>query len=188
MGPKVQSTLFNCGTLRYPKTSNRKARPMLRSVTVVLCVGLMLSGCARLSNSRLNPLNWFGPSAPVANITADGELRPLVTAGQANVIDNRVLIDQITDLQIEPTSSGAILRATGLAATQGFYNAELVLAQSDNGAVTYDFRVAAPAGFEAIGTEASRRVTVALELSNAELAGIRNLTVRGLQNARESRR
>jgi hypothetical protein len=161
---------------------------MLRSLTLILCLGLMLSGCAKLANSRLNPLNWFGPSAPVANTTADGALRPLVTAEQATVVDTRVLIDQIVEMQVEPTTSGAILRATGLAATQGFYNAELVLAASENGDVTYDFRVAAPAGFEAIGTEASRRITVALELSNAQLAGIGNITVRGAQNARGSRR
>lgn len=161
---------------------------MLRSVTLILCLGLMLSGCAKLANSRFNPVNWFGPSAPVANVTADGELRPLVTVAEAAVVDTRVLIDQIVEMQVEPTGSGAILRATGLAATQGFYNAELVLAASDNGDMTYDFRVAAPAGFEAIGTEASRRITVALELSNAELAGIGNITVRGAQNARGSRR
>ena len=161
---------------------------MLRSLTLILCLGLMLSGCAKLANSRLNPLNWFGPSAPVSNTTADGQLRPLVTVAEATVVDSRVLIDQIVEMQVEPTSSGAILRATGLAATEGFYNAELVLAASENGDVTYDFRVAAPAGFEAIGTEASRRITVALELSNAELAGIGNITVRGAQNARGSRR
>ena len=124
----------------------------------------------------------------MANVTADGELRPLVSAEQAVVVDTRVLIDQIIEMQVEPTGSGAILRATGLAVTQGFYNAELVLVASDNGDVTFDFRVASPDGFEAIGTEASRRITVALELSNAELAGIGNITVRGAHNARGSRR
>ena len=161
---------------------------MLRSFTTVLCLGLLLSGCARLADSRLNPMNWFGRSAPVANTTPDGELRPLIPFGEGVAVESRPIIDQIIEMQIEPTRSGAILRATGLAATQGFYNAELVLVGSENGDVTYDFRVAAPAGFEAIGTEASRRITVALELSNAELAGIRNITVRGAQNARGSRR
>ena len=161
---------------------------MLRSFTTIVCFGLMLSGCARLAESRLNPLNWFGRSAPVVATTPDGELRPLVPVGERLAVETRAVIDQIVEMQIEPTRSGAILRATGLAATQGFYNAELVLAGSENGDLTYDFRVAAPAGFEAIGTEASRRITVALELSAAELAGIRSVTVRGVQNARGSRR
>ena len=161
---------------------------MRHTLTLILCLGLVLTGCARLAESRLNPLNWFGRSAPVVATTADGQIQPLVPPGQAAAQDTRVVIDQIVDLQIEQTSSGAIVRTTGLAATQGFYNAELVLAASDNGDVTYDFRVAAPASFEAIGTEASRRITVALELSNAELAGIGNITVRGAQNARGSRR
>ena len=148
----------------------------------------MLTGCARLAESRLNPLNWFGRSAPVVATTADGQIQPLVPPGQAAAQDTRVVIDQIVDLQIEQTSSGAIVRATGLAATQGFYSAELVLASSADGNLVYDFRVMAPEGFEAIGTEASRRITVALELSVAELAGVRSVTVRGAQNARETRR
>ena len=161
---------------------------MLRPLTTALCLGLMLTGCARLADSRLNPLNWFGRSAPVVATTADGQVQPLVPPGQAAAQDTRVVIDQIVDLQIEQTSSGAIVRATGLAATQGFYSAELVLASSADGNLVYDFRVMAPEGFEAIGTEASRRITVALELSVAELAGVRSVTVRGAQNAREARR
>ena len=161
---------------------------MRHTLTLILCLGLVLTGCARLAESRLNPLNWFGRSAPVMATTADGQIQPLVPPGQAAAQDTRAVIDQIVDLQIEQTSSGAIVRATGLAATQGFYNAELVLASSADGNLVYDFRVAAPAGFEAIGTEASRRITVALELSVAELAGVRSVTVRGAQNARDARR
>ena len=161
---------------------------MRHTLTLILCLGLVLTGCARLAESRLNPLNWFGRSAPVVATTADGQIQPLVPPGQAAAQDTRVVIDQIVDLQIEQTSSGAIVRATGLAATQGFYSAELVLASSADGNVVYDFRVMAPEGFEAIGTEASRRITVALELSVAELAGLRSVTVRGAQNARDARR
>ena len=161
---------------------------MRHTLTLILCLGLVLTGCARLAESRLNPLNWFGRSAPVVATTADGQVQPLVPPGQAAAQDTRVVIDQIVDLQIEQTSSGAIVRATGLAATQGFYSAELVLASSADGNLVYDFRVMAPEGFEAIGTEASRRITVALELSVAELAGVRSVTVRGAQNAREARR
>jgi hypothetical protein len=159
---------------------------MRHKLTLILCLGLTLTGCSRFADSRLNPLNWFGRSAPVVATTPDGQPVPLVTQTAAQ--DTRVVIDQVIEMQIEPTTSGAIVRATGLAATQGFYNAELVLAGSADGNVIYDFRVAAPAGFEAIGTEASRRITVALDLSAAELAGIRSVTVRGAQNARESRR
>jgi hypothetical protein len=159
---------------------------MRHKLTLILCLGLILTGCARFADSRLNPLNWFGRSAPVVATTPDGQPVPLVTQTAAQ--DTRVVIDQVLEMQIEPTTSGAIVRATGLAATQGFYNAELVLTGSADGNVIYDFRVAAPAGFEAIGTEASRRITVALDLSAAELAGIRSVTVRGAQNARESRR
>ena len=162
---------------------------MRHTLPLILCLGLLLPGCARLADSRFNPLNWFGGSTPVASVQADGTPRPLLPeGGGGTVADARATIDQILDVQIERTTSGAILRATGLAATQGFYNAELVLVASDTGDITYEFRVVAPEGFEAIGTEASRRITVALTLSAAELAGIRSITVRGLQNGRTTRR
>lgn len=166
---------------------------MRHTLSLILGLGLLLPGCARLADSRFNPLNWFGGSTPVASVQADGTPRPLLPeGGGGTVADARATIDQILDVQIERTTSGAILRATGLAATQGFYNAELVLVPvqsgSDTGDITYEFRVAAPAGFEAIGTEASRRITVALTLSAAELAGIRSITVQGLQNGRTTRR
>jgi len=54
--------------------------------------------------------------------------------------------------------------------------------------LTYDFRVETPAGFQAIGSAASRRITAAATLSNDELASVRSIQVRGANNSRSSRR
>jgi hypothetical protein len=160
---------------------------MFRALPLFLALSLTITGCARLAESRLNPLNWFGRSTAVAAQPQD--LRPLVPAAAlVAVTDTRPLIDQITTLSIDRTSDGAIIRATGIATTQGFYNAQLVLVEAQGGTVTYAFRVATPTGFEAIGTAASREVTSATALSAAELAGISVVRVLAATNAREARR
>ena len=98
------------------------------------------------------------------------------------------MIDTITEFEIARTPAGAILRATGVAATQGSYNAQLVLIDSTDGNLVYEFRVSLPDGFNDIGTTRSRTISAATELSAAELAGVRQITVRGARNARSSRR
>lgn len=161
---------------------------MLRSVTLLLCLSLTVSGCGRLAGSNWNPLNWFGGSGPT-NVAADGTIRPLIPEGQTvELQDNRVAIDQIVAVEIARTASGAIVRATGLASTQGYFNAELVLISAGSGTLTYEFRVEAPAGFEAVGSDASRRITVARDLDNTALRGVRRIVVQGARNSRSANR
>jgi hypothetical protein len=158
---------------------------MPRALTLVLIAVLALPGCARLAQSRFNPLNWFGPA--VASTPAEAALRPLVPAG-AVARDSRTLIGSVIGLTIDRTADGGILRATGLAPTQGYYNAELVLTGSAAGVLTYEFRVAAPAAGEPQGDPASRTIQAARVLSVAELAGIAAIEVLGATNAQTLRR
>ena len=155
---------------------------MLRPVTVLLCLSLTLAGCGRMAGSSWNPLNWFGGGN--SNVTADGTVRPLIPAGQTvQLADNRVAIDQIVTVELARTASGAILRATGIASSQGYFNAELVLVGVSGGTLTYQFRVEAPAGYEAVGSDASRRITVARALDTNDLAGVRRVVVQGARNS-----
>ena len=161
---------------------------MKTSITLALVAALSLGACGRIADSRLNPFNWFGPSQPVANVDAEGNLRPLVPGTGSAVFDQRGAIDQIAALSIERTPNGALVRATGIASTQGQFNAQLVPVRFENGVLTLAFRVEAPEGFSAGGSEASRTITVARALSNAELAAVRVIRVQGARNAREARR
>jgi hypothetical protein len=161
---------------------------MIRPALVTLSLVVGLSGCARLAESRLNPLNWFGRSVEVT-ATDPAQRRPLVTAAQRSIeVDGRLLVPVVTELTIDRTSIGAIVRATGIAPTQGYFNAELVEVGTENGVLVYDFRIEAPQGFQVTGNEATRRISAAEDLSNADLAGIRAVRVRGADNAREARR
>jgi len=90
---------------------------MRKSLLILLPAVLALSGCARLQDSRLNPFTWFGSSSPAtAPVDADGNIVPLVPA-RTQLIGNRDMIDQVTALRINRTPDGAIVTATGVAAT-----------------------------------------------------------------------
>jgi hypothetical protein len=142
---------------------------------------MALSACSGISQSRLNPFNWFG-----------GSKQELMTPEEMAVVpDGRTLIDQVVSFSVEPAQGGAILRATGLTPTQGFWDGELV-AQNDeraiDGVLTYAFHVREPAGFEQVNTERSREVVVAKFVSNYRLSGVRSIRVLADRNARTAKR
>ena len=158
------------------------------ALPLMLCATLSLSACATISNSRFNPLNWFGNSTAVA--TAPGqELRPLLPEGtQVGEIDRRGLIDSISEMRIDRTANGALVRATGEAATQGQFNAQLVPTGFANGTLTLAFRVEVPAGAQAGGSSATRQITAARALSFDDLAGVNRVQVQAARNARVASR
>jgi len=162
-----------------------KGLAMLRPLPMFLVVALALSGCARLAESRLNPMNWFGGQRS-AGVATTGEVRPLLPPGGVIVTDARQLIADVTEVSLERTATGGILRATGIAATQGWFNAELVAVALEGSTVTYEFRAEPPAGFEATGTQASRQITVAIVLTAAQLAAVSQLRVVAAGNARST--
>lgn len=162
----------------------------MRLVSILIVSALALSGCARLADSRVNPLNWFGGSQPVQQAAQTPEtLRPLVPQNAlVTQTDARALVDEVLSLRIDRTPSGGIIAATGRSAAQGAFNAQLVLVSQEAGRLTYDFRIERPGGFQAVGTPASRTVTVAEVLSTQQLAGVREIVVRGRQSSRSTRR
>lgn len=170
---------------------------MTRVLILLLAATLTLSACGGWSDSRLNPGNWFGRSQAVP-VQADpaNAVNPLIPQG-SNLLareerpDLHVPILKISDLVIEPTSSGAILRASGIAAVQGAYSARLVLNDggvSEDGVLSYTFEVLYPENPRPIGPENARTINVARSLTHQDLAPVRTIRVVGEQNARESRR
>lgn len=143
-------------------------------IVIVLAMVLAVASCG----SRLNPLNWFGGSRPVPVATLD-------TAA----VDGRPLMDQVVSVAVAPTPGGAIVRATGLAPRQGWFDAELVAVPSaDPGVLSYAFRARPPAGATRVSTPRSREVTAGLFLTNRDIAGVREIQVTGARNARAVRR
>lgn len=166
----------------------RKATPMRATLPLLLCATLTVTGCARVSESRFNPLNWFGSSQATALAPAS-ERRPLVPATRSTqVVDTRGAISQINSLVIEKSPDGALIRATGTASTQGQFNAQLVPVSNERGTLTLAFKIEAAAGFNGVNSAFSRQVTVARFMSFAELANVRTIRVQGATNARSASR
>ena len=143
---------------------------MLLRTIFVLSLSLSIAAC----DSRLNPLNWFG---------GERETRVRVDADTAagTPADPRPLVTEITQLSVEQTTSGAIIRATGVTPLQGYFAAELVLAENSDGAAVFEFRAAAPLGNQAPGVQT---IVAGTTLTNGELAGVRSITVIAAQNRR----
>ncbi len=153
--------------------------PMRLSVTLALTSVLVLASCGAMRESRLNPLNWFGRSQP-AQVDSVGAALP---------DDRRPLVEQVLEMEIEPTPQGAIVRAKGLSPMQGYYDAELVARPIDeNGVLVYEFRLMPPPTRKPVGVQVTREVTVATSLSVHKLEGITQIVVQGATNARSSRR
>lgn len=155
---------------------------MRRSLLAAMTALLLVSACAKMRESRINPFNWFQRSTETTLAPAAGYVTPT---------DDRLLVDQVLDLVVEPIPGGVILRATGLPPTQGFWDAELVPENGGkpvDGVLTYRFAVAAPPEAKPVSTQPSREIIVAIFLSNIDLEPIRMITVQGARNARSVRR
>ncbi|MCF7700651.1 hypothetical protein [Loktanella sp. M215] len=154
-------------------------RPVL---SLLLIATLATTGCARIADSRLNPLNLFKGSGAVPR-DADGNVKPLVTARDLAVADDsRTLIASVDTVTLENVPGGAVLRATGRAAGQGFYDAGLVPLAGSDGTLVYEFRVRAPATQPAGLTP--QQITVATKIDSATLGRATSIIVMAAQSGR----
>ncbi|WP_439560979.1 hypothetical protein [Roseinatronobacter sp.] len=153
-------------------------KPILASLVLVL----VLSACGTMRESRLNPRNWFGSQSTETLVPA---------SGWGTTVDRRALVPVVTEVEVLRTPEGAVVHASGVTATQGWWDVELRPINDErpvDGALIYEFVLASPMSASGTGTEASRTVTAGVKLSNRRLEGVRRIVVRGAQNQREVRR
>ncbi len=152
----------------------------MRTPIAALLLGtLVLTGCA----TKLNPFNWFKRGSTQETLTELPD--PTV------IIDPRGLVQQVVSMSVEKTPGGAIIRATGLPPTQGYWDAELIAENDEKpvkGVLTYQFRIEEPIDFQPVSTPQSREVVVARFVSNIKLQGVSQIRVVGAKNARSTRR
>jgi len=153
-------------------------KPALAALAMVFALGACGSG----GWSRLNPMTWF----------QQDQLETLApSSGWGTSTDRRALVPVVSDLQVLRTPEGAIVQASGVTTTQGWWDVELRPVNEErpvDGALIYEFVLAAPRGATGTGPAQSRNVTAAAKVSNYTLAGVRRVVVRGAQNARSLRR
>ncbi len=161
---------------------------MRTPLAALLIATLILPGCG----SRLNPFNWFGRGQVEAVQT--GTENPLIPQKSRlkpkDIPYQGTLVDQITDLKVERSPGGAVVRVTAVAARQGAYEVRLAPAfqQDAKGVFKLELLALQPARRTAQGTAASRTVTAAIDLTDQDLFGIRTIRVQGARNAATSRR
>ncbi|MES0824261.1 hypothetical protein [Ruegeria sp. SCP11] len=173
---------------------------MQKSYVFLLVATLTIPACNSWSDSRANPSNWFGSSQPTAPVEPESydanalvpEQREGGLFSGADPEDTSVPIAKIDELRVDPTPNGAIVFASGTAVRQGAYNARLVRVESEenqkNGVLEFTFRVEYPEEPTNQGTERSRMVSDAINISKEDLQTTRLVRVVGQQNALESRR
>lgn len=170
------------------------------TLSLILISTVTLSSCVEVRESRFNPFNWFGRSQEVSVEPAEA-VNPLIPSSSGLFGNSRrerserdftTPISQITDLRVERVPGGAIVRATGLDATQGAFNVELVPETEDempvDGVLTYTFERQVPQAPQQIGPEATREVIVARRLTDQQLNNVRTIRIVAQSNARQVRR
>ncbi|MFZ5961715.1 hypothetical protein ACOXXX_02085 [Thalassococcus sp. BH17M4-6] len=176
---------------------------MFKPLSVLVISALVLTSCGTVRESRLNPFNWFGRSTsePVQTTTSAAARNPLIPAsggrglrgligiGQEDEVYAAPPIAEVSELLIERRIGGAIIRATGVADRVGPFDVRLIPdeAASTGGTLSYTLRAKQQPGPRSTG-ELARMVTVAVWLSDQDLAGIREIRVAGRTNALVSRR
>ena len=151
---------------------------MTRPILALIALSLVLAGCSGVRQSRMNPLNWFGSS------TEESVVGPVRLEN-----DNRVLVQSVTSMSIERTSSGALVRAEAQMAGQGWWDAALVAENGGrpvDGVLTYRFVAAAPRGPMPGGRP--QTLVVATPVSEYLLEEVSTVVVRGASNSRSTRR
>jgi hypothetical protein len=166
----------------------------MRNLTSALIVSaLVLGGCGAISESRFNPLNWFGRAQVDPVSTA--AVNPLIPTGRGGIsllgsddtaIPAGPLVDQVTDLTVEPIPGGALIRATALSDRVGAFNVTLEPVNDGlpvDGVLSLEMRAyTAPAG-NVPTTERARSYVAALRLSDSDLEAVRTIRVTAARNA-----
>lgn len=153
---------------------------MTRTIAALLVAAVAVTGCGRIRDSKLNPFNWFGGSKEETVQVVDGVPQ-----------DPRPLVQEVTGLEVARQPGGAIVTATGLPPTQGWYDAELLAAndrQAEDGVLTYRFVVNQPLELRRSSTPQSRELTAAVFISDIRLQDVRKIVVQGASNSRSTSR
>lgn len=174
---------------------------MHRRVFLSMAGALALAGCGGLRESRVNPRNWFGRSRSrrrAAPATATENTNPLIPEREDSifrrnreVVYEGTLVDQITAMEIERTSDGAIIRVTGLPLRQGAFDVRLVPENEDkkpiNGVLDFELRAIQSENMPQ-GPERARAVQAAVFVSRQNIERAAEIRVRGARNERVSSR
>ncbi len=110
----------------------------------------------------------------------------VVTAEQQTVITYGNLVPVVADVRVDPVKSGAIIRVTGKAPRQGYYDVRLRAPggtrPDEKGVITLELRAKQPPYWTATSTERSREFVVGRFISIQTLRNTKTIRVVAAQN------
>jgi hypothetical protein len=126
-------------------------------------------------------MNWLDYERQEKRLTPEGALD--------TAKDFRILVAQVSAMQIDRAPGGIIVSATGFSQAQGVHNADLIeVATEALGLLAFEFRVVPPRSGASVGNAPSREVTVGTFVSDIALQGITAIEVRGQNKIRRTLR
>lgn len=164
-------------------------------LSLALCGCLVLTACGGgLANSWVNPMTWFGNSRSEA-VDPRSASNPLIPAPRLGQRPKAVYagrpVDQISELRIERLPGGAVIRVAGVTDVIGYYDVRLEPENEGNpvkGVLSYTLSAVRPERTVGVGGPAARTVNAAVSVTDQDLEGVRQITVRGARNQRTTRR
>lgn len=144
---------------------------MHKFLILAVSASLILSGCSGFRESRANPSNWFGggPAAPAQTDEA-ASANPLIPERRSIFLRTRVetydgtLVGEITDIAVEPTAHGAIVRVTGVTDMPGAFDIRLINETDDkpvDGVLRYSLKALQPPQRTGTGSDLRARTVQA---------------------------
>ncbi|MFD2172535.1 hypothetical protein [Rhodobacter lacus] len=149
------------------------------ALPLLLASSLVLTGCG-----WMNPFNWFRHQEVTQTLEPKG--------GYPDIEDDtRELIADVVALEVRPSQGGAIVAATGLPPTQGWWGTALLPENDDepvDGEMRYRFVAVWPEPGSAVaarvGPASSREVTATAFIDNVKLARVKKIVVIGANTQR----
>lgn len=154
---------------------------------MIACVALALAGCGRLGDSSWNPMRWGG-SKP-QTLTPEGGY-------PTSTNDGRVPLAHVTSAKWDPMYEGRLLVVTGLGASKGWWDVQLVtevpmppgrVRPDENGVLRLRLvgKPPLPDTFAAANppNPATDSITAAMTIPNGVLPSLREVVISGAGNA-----
>ena len=123
----------------------------------------------------LTGCSWFGNNGETASADTEN-VNPLLPDSGLRILNEPeeayqgTLIEQVTDFEIKPTRTGAILLAKGIGTRQGAYDIQLTPVNDNESpldrVLEYRFEAVYPSETTPIGNVTSRRLVAAKSISN----------------------